>query len=48
MLFAQTLFLIGLHMLPWQRGWGNDFEGLGSCCCFIRCLFTGHMCRCCG
>lgn len=30
MLFAQTLFLIGLHPLSWQRGWGNDFEGLGS------------------
>lgn len=31
MLFEQTLFLIGLHPLPWQRGWGNAFEGLGYC-----------------
>lgn len=31
MLFAQTLFLIGLHPLAWQRAWGNAFEVLGYC-----------------
>lgn len=48
MLFAQTLFLIGLHPLPWQRGWGNAFEGLYCSLLLFYTLFIDDIFQVCG